>query len=302
MIWRSHNLYRYYCRTLTRRLSNGVTTRAITVRANTILNAMPITITITITNCSRRPRRARDAVRLSSFALCGRRCRVRQLTIKDRDKHNTHTHTHTHTRIHAHTHRCIQTQNHIHTTHTHTHTYRHRRIRTHSHTHTHSHTYRHKHTHTHTNRHGHHHGFVFGGQGSQVVGMGADIVREFPTAKYVYDEVDEALQYRLSTLQFEGLQVGVGTGRAHYTVYRSLLSLSLYYLSLSLYYLSLSLSLCYLSLFYLSLSLSLLSLSLFIYLSIRRCLSLSFFLSVCLSVLVEYVLMNCIVLERTLSN
>ncbi|MGI3209676.1 ACP S-malonyltransferase [Roseovarius tibetensis] len=48
--------------------------------------------------------------------------------------------------------------------------------------------------------------FVFPGQGAQVIGMGADLARAHPAAKAVFDEVDEALGERLSSLIFEGAQ------------------------------------------------------------------------------------------------
>jgi [acyl-carrier-protein] S-malonyltransferase len=46
--------------------------------------------------------------------------------------------------------------------------------------------------------------FVFPGQGSQVVGMGADLAGAFATARYVFGEVDEALKQNLSKLMREG--------------------------------------------------------------------------------------------------
>ncbi|MCH9000177.1 MAG: ACP S-malonyltransferase, partial [Proteobacteria bacterium] len=46
--------------------------------------------------------------------------------------------------------------------------------------------------------------FVFPGQASQVVGMGAELAAAFPTAREVFDEVDDALSQRLSRLMFEG--------------------------------------------------------------------------------------------------
>jgi [acyl-carrier-protein] S-malonyltransferase len=48
------------------------------------------------------------------------------------------------------------------------------------------------------------HGFIFPGQGSQVVGMGRDLAAAFPTAREVFEEVDETLKQRLSRLMFEG--------------------------------------------------------------------------------------------------
>src|SRR5450631_2239445 len=46
--------------------------------------------------------------------------------------------------------------------------------------------------------------FLFPGQGSQVVGMGKDLSDKYPVAKQTFDEADEALGYKLSTLCFEG--------------------------------------------------------------------------------------------------
>ena len=46
--------------------------------------------------------------------------------------------------------------------------------------------------------------FVFPGQGSQAVGMGADLAAAFETARDVFQEVDEALKQNLSKLMREG--------------------------------------------------------------------------------------------------
>lgn len=46
--------------------------------------------------------------------------------------------------------------------------------------------------------------FTFPGQGSQSVGMGKDIYNAFPAAKAVFEEVDDALSQKLSSLMFEG--------------------------------------------------------------------------------------------------
>jgi [acyl-carrier-protein] S-malonyltransferase len=46
--------------------------------------------------------------------------------------------------------------------------------------------------------------FVFPGQGSQAVGMGAALAGAFPAAREVFEEVDDALSQRLSRLVFEG--------------------------------------------------------------------------------------------------
>jgi len=46
--------------------------------------------------------------------------------------------------------------------------------------------------------------FVFSGQGSQSIGMGDALYRNFRAAKDVFDEVDDALDMRLSQLMFDG--------------------------------------------------------------------------------------------------
>ena len=45
---------------------------------------------------------------------------------------------------------------------------------------------------------------LFPGQGSQKPGMGKDLADAFPEARQVFQEVDEALAFKLSTLCFEG--------------------------------------------------------------------------------------------------
>ena len=47
---------------------------------------------------------------------------------------------------------------------------------------------------------------VFPGQGSQTVGMGKDLYDAFPTAKNVFEEVDDILDQPLSKIMFEGSQ------------------------------------------------------------------------------------------------
>ncbi|MBC7279888.1 ACP S-malonyltransferase [Hoeflea sp.] len=46
--------------------------------------------------------------------------------------------------------------------------------------------------------------FTFPGQGSQATGMGKDLAEAYPEARAVFDEVDEALGEKLSTVIFEG--------------------------------------------------------------------------------------------------
>jgi [acyl-carrier-protein] S-malonyltransferase len=46
--------------------------------------------------------------------------------------------------------------------------------------------------------------FVFPGQGSQAVGMGADLAQTYPEARVVFEEVDTALGQPLSKLMFNG--------------------------------------------------------------------------------------------------
>jgi [acyl-carrier-protein] S-malonyltransferase len=46
--------------------------------------------------------------------------------------------------------------------------------------------------------------FLFPGQGSQAVGMGKDLAEKYPVARRTFEEADEALDYKLSQLCFEG--------------------------------------------------------------------------------------------------
>ncbi len=46
--------------------------------------------------------------------------------------------------------------------------------------------------------------FIFPGQGSQAVGMGAELAKAYPEARAVFDEVDAGLDQNLSRLMWEG--------------------------------------------------------------------------------------------------
>jgi [acyl-carrier-protein] S-malonyltransferase len=50
----------------------------------------------------------------------------------------------------------------------------------------------------------HHTAFVFPGQGSQYAGMGKDVAGKYPVARRVFDDIDAALGFSISTLCFEG--------------------------------------------------------------------------------------------------
>jgi [acyl-carrier-protein] S-malonyltransferase len=50
----------------------------------------------------------------------------------------------------------------------------------------------------------HHTAFVFPGQGSQYAGMGRDVAETYPVARRVFDDIDAALGFSISTLCFEG--------------------------------------------------------------------------------------------------
>src|ERR1022692_3567792 len=46
--------------------------------------------------------------------------------------------------------------------------------------------------------------FIFPGQGSQTVGMGKQLSEKYPIARQAFEEADDALGYKLSTVCFEG--------------------------------------------------------------------------------------------------
>ena len=63
--------------------------------------------------------------------------------------------------------------------------------------------------------------FIFPGQGSQAVGMGKDLVAQFPTAKQIFDEADSILGLSLSKIMWDGpkeeLDETINTQPALYT-------------------------------------------------------------------------------------
>src|SRR5438309_8283808 len=70
--------------------------------------------------------------------------------------------------------------------------------------------------------------FLFPGQGSQSVGMGADVFTTSTAARQVFETVDEALGFSLSTLCFQGpediLRETINTQPAIVTVSLALLA------------------------------------------------------------------------------
>ena len=46
--------------------------------------------------------------------------------------------------------------------------------------------------------------FIFPGQGAQYVGMGKEFYDNFPEAKAIFDDADEALGFDISKMCFEG--------------------------------------------------------------------------------------------------
>src|SRR6185369_2759256 len=46
--------------------------------------------------------------------------------------------------------------------------------------------------------------YIFPGQGSQSVGMGKDLFDNFPAAREVFEQADEALGFKLSEMCFSG--------------------------------------------------------------------------------------------------
>ena len=48
--------------------------------------------------------------------------------------------------------------------------------------------------------------FIFPGQGAQTIGMGRALAEAYPAAQAVFDEVDDALNEKLSALIWDGEQ------------------------------------------------------------------------------------------------
>ena len=46
--------------------------------------------------------------------------------------------------------------------------------------------------------------FIFPGQGSQTIGMGLELANRFSIARHVFQEVDDALSFKLSDMMFNG--------------------------------------------------------------------------------------------------
>src|SRR5262249_11219921 len=49
--------------------------------------------------------------------------------------------------------------------------------------------------------------FIFPGQGSQFPGMGKDLADAFPEARHVFEEIDDALNQKLSKIMVEGPEI-----------------------------------------------------------------------------------------------
>ena len=48
---------------------------------------------------------------------------------------------------------------------------------------------------------------AFTGQGSQWVGMGQSLLKQFPQTKHIFEEIDAILGYSLSKIMFSGPEV-----------------------------------------------------------------------------------------------
>src|SRR5712691_10593723 len=72
--------------------------------------------------------------------------------------------------------------------------------------------------------------YIFPGQGSQYPGMGKNLVENFPAAKRIFEEADDALHFSISRLCFEGsvedLQLTENTQPAILTVSVALLHIA----------------------------------------------------------------------------
>jgi [acyl-carrier-protein] S-malonyltransferase len=71
--------------------------------------------------------------------------------------------------------------------------------------------------------------FVFPGQGAQAVGMGKDIYEQYEAAKQIFERADQALNYSLSSIIFEGPEAEL---KITYHTQPALLATSIAYLEL----------------------------------------------------------------------